>query len=148
MINKCIKDWHAELISLEMQKAKQKLFFIYHLIKLEEDSLANEILRVQISQHLPGLIPECKESLHLPDLFEKKVNGTLSKLAWEKLVTKAILEDEEAKFKKALSSKSKLKDGDKTKERLLYQNEPDKLQSKVQHQVENVGHQVELLYQV
>ena len=82
--------------------------------------MANEMLRVQISQHLPGLVPECKElikSLNLPDLFEEeKVNRTLSKLAWRKLVTKAIIEDEEAKFKKAFSSKSKLKDGDMTKE--------------------------------
>ena len=31
-------------------------------------------------------------------------------------MTKAIIEDEEAKFKKAFSSKSKLKDGDMTKE--------------------------------
>ena len=111
--------WDAGLISLEMQIAKQKLLFIYHLIKLEENSLANEMLRVQISQHLPGLVPECKElikSLNLPDLFEKKVNGTLSKLAWKKLVTKAILADEEAKFKKAFSSKSKLRDGDMTLE--------------------------------
>ena len=111
--------WDAGLISLEMQIAKKKLLFMYHLIKLEENSLANEMLRVQISQHLPGLVPECKElikSLNLPDLFEKKVYGTLSKLAWKKLVTKAILADEEAKFKKAFSSKSKLRDGDMTLE--------------------------------
>ena len=40
----------------------------------------------------------------------------MSKIAWKKLVNKAINENEESNFKKAFVSKSKLKDSDMPKE--------------------------------
>lgn len=111
--------WDAGLISLEMQIAKKKLLFLFHLIKLDEDTLANEILRVQISQHLPGLVSECRDllkSLNLPNLLDNKVSGNMNKLAWKRLVNKAINEYEESNCKKVFVSKSKLRDSTMTKE--------------------------------
>ena len=81
--------------------------------------MANEMLQVQISQHLHGPVPECTQlmkSLNLPNIFDKRKNGDLSKIAWKKLVNKAINENEESNFKKAFVSKSKLKDSDMPKE--------------------------------
>ena len=112
--------WDAGLISLEMQIAKQKLLFLHHLTKLKEDSLANEMLRVQISQHLPGLVPECAElikSLNLPNIFDESENGDLSKIAWKKMVNNAINENEESKFKRTFVNKSKPKESEMPKER-------------------------------
>jgi hypothetical protein len=55
------------------------------------------------------------KSLNLPNIFDKRKNGDLSKIAWKKLVNKAINENEESNFKKAFVSKSKLKDSDMPK---------------------------------
>ena len=101
-------------ISLEMQVAKKKLLFLRHLFPLEESSLANEILVVQVNNHLPGLVQECKnliKSLNLPNLFDKEVRSAYSKLIWKNKVNTAIKEYEESKLKSSFSSKSKLKEG-------------------------------------
>ena len=45
--------WDTGSISLEMQVAKRKLLFLYHLIEMSENSLANEIYQVQVSKNLP-----------------------------------------------------------------------------------------------
>ena len=36
----------------------KKLEFLWHLVHLEKDTLANEILTVQREQNLPGLVAE------------------------------------------------------------------------------------------
>ena len=105
--------WDTGSVSLEMQINKKKLLFLYHLIKMDEKSLAKEIFEVQVNKRLPGLADECKillTTLNLPDIFETKVISKLSQLAWKRMVNNSILEYEERNLKSEASSKSKLKD--------------------------------------
>ena len=69
---------------------------------LEESSLDNEILVVQENNHLPGVVQECKnliKSLNNPNLFDKVVISSYSRLMWKNKVNTAIQEYEEAKLK-------------------------------------------------
>ena len=55
----------------------KKLEFLWHLVHIEKDTLANEILTVQREQNLPGLRAECKEwveTYNLPKLFDQSLN--------------------------------------------------------------------------
>ena len=91
--------WDTGAVSLEMEITKRKLLILHHVINMDENSLAREILDVQKSKHLPGLVPECKsllKSLNLPDILDTKVAAGLSKVAWKKLVKTAIKENEVA----------------------------------------------------
>ena len=111
--------WDTGATSLEMQIAKKKMLFLLHLIKLDEDSLAKEMFMVQISQHLPGLVPECRnliKSLNLPNVFDSNVSKSMTKIAWKRIVNKAISDYEEAKLRKIIQTKSKLKDGEMSRE--------------------------------
>ena len=101
-------------ISMKMQVIKQKLLFLFHLIKLEDKSLAKEIFETQKSLNLPGLVNECRQmlkDLKLPNILENSVADSISKLTWKKLVRNAVLNYEECELKKEISDKSKLVDG-------------------------------------
>jgi hypothetical protein len=70
---------------------KKKLNFLYHLRTMESESLASEILVLQVKYGFPGLATECRELLklyRLPNIIDEKI--TLSKLQWKSLVRKAI----------------------------------------------------------
>ena len=111
--------WDTGAVSLEMEICKRKLLFLHHVINMDESSLAREIFDVQKSEHLPGLVSECKsllKSLNLPNILDIKVAAGLSKVAWKRLVKDAIKEIEVSKLKKQISTKSKLKDGPMSKE--------------------------------
>ena len=111
--------WDTGTGFLEMKISKRKLLFLHHMINMDDKSLAKEILDVQNSKHLPGLVPECRsllKSLNLPNILDTKVAAGLSKIAWKRLVKEAIKENEVTKLKQEISSKSKLKDGPMSKE--------------------------------
>ena len=60
---------------------KRKLNFLYHLRTMESESLASEILVLQIKYGFPGLATECRELLKLyglANIIDEKRN--LSKL--------------------------------------------------------------------
>ena len=102
-----------------MEISKRKLLFLHHVINMDESSLAREILDVQKSEHLPGMVPECKsllKSLNLPNILDTKVATGLSKVACKRLLKDAIKENEVLQLKNQISSKSKLKDGPLSKE--------------------------------
>ena len=68
---------------------KKKLDFLWHLVNLDDDTLAKEILSVQRDQNLPGLVSECTEwikTYNLPNIFEEKI----TKPQWKKYVKTAI----------------------------------------------------------
>ena len=70
----------------------------------------------------------------------------MSKLAWQKLLTKAITEDEEAKFNKALVSKYKLKDGGITKKRKDYLTRMNMTNSRVKFNIRSKMLDIEFNY--
>ena len=77
----------------------KKLLFLWHLNNLEEGSLAKEVLQVQKTQNLPGLVQECQDymmTLNLPDPFVVK----MSKTQWKNKVKKSIQKENEEDLKK------------------------------------------------
>ena len=102
------------------------MLFLHNIVNFEEGSLARDMLDVQLSKHLPGLVPECKillKSLNLPNLLDANIKTKWSKLAWKKMVNRKICEHEESSLKQEMSQKSKLKNGstmDETFERREY----------------------------
>ena len=71
----------------------KKLNFLLHLKKLPNYSLAAEFFDIQVKLNFPGLVEECRNLLtiyNLPNIMDG--NYTYSKLAWKKLVKKAIHE--------------------------------------------------------
>lgn len=93
-----------------------KLIFLWHLDNLEDGTLAKDILEVQKSQHLPGLVQECLEwlkILKLPNVLEQRITKT----QWKNLVKKAILKKNEDDLRKKIMKMEKLKNGDMVKEK-------------------------------
>ena len=93
-----------------------KLIFLWHLDNLEDGTLAKDILEVQKSQHLPGLVQECLEWLNilkLPNVLEQRITKT----QWKNLVKKAILKKNEDDLRKKIMKMEKLKNGDIVKEK-------------------------------
>ena len=88
----------------------KKLNFLFHLRTMESESLASEILVLQINHGFPGLATECRELLNLyklPNIIDEKIN--LSKLQWKSLVRKSIKNYSEEAIKKSFKDYSKLK---------------------------------------
>ena len=80
---------------------------------MESESLASEILVLQVKYGFPGLATECRELLklyRLPNIIDEKI--TLSKLQWKSLVRKAIQNNSEEAIKKSFNSYSKLRNKD------------------------------------
>ena len=92
---------------------KKKLNFLHHLRTMEDNSLASEILVLQIKYGFPGLVTECRELLQvykLPNIIDENLN--LSKFQWKSLVRKAIKIKSEETIKKTFQSFSKLRNKD------------------------------------
>ena len=91
----------------------KKLNFLYHLRTKESESLANEILVLQITYGFPGLATECRELLllyGLQNIIDEKIN--LSKSQWKSLVRKAIKNYSEEALKRSFKNYSKLRNKD------------------------------------
>ena len=76
--------------------------------------MAKDILEVQKTQHLPGLVQEFSEwmkILNLPNVLEQKI----SRVQWKNLVKKAILQENEDDLRKKILKMEKLKNGEMVK---------------------------------
>ena len=86
----------------------KKLEFIWHIVNLEDDTLAKEVMKVQKEHQLPGLVRECSEWIklyNLPDILSVK----LDKNEWKRLVKKAIYKENEENLRKKMLNYVKLK---------------------------------------
>ena len=98
---------------------ERKLNYFNEHIHLPEDTLAKQILNIQIKNGIPGLFKECMEmirDLKLPDVTEQKI----TKISWKWLVKKAILEKNENELRKDLEGSKKAKE---------FRNEPFEIKS-------------------
>ena len=71
--------WEFGGIQMRYRVIMKKLNFLWHLDNLEDGSLAKEVLQVQKTQKLPGLVEECREfinKLKLPNPMEVKISKT------------------------------------------------------------------------
>ena len=103
--------WELGGIQMRYRVIQTKLIFLWHLDNLEDGTLAKDILEVQKSQHLPGLVQECLEwlkILKLPNVLEQRITKT----QWKNLVKKAILKENEDDLRKKIMKMEKLKNGE------------------------------------
>ena len=100
---------------MKLRIKQKKLEFIWHLCNLNDDALAKEVLMIQKTLSMPGLVRECQEWIEefsLPDIFKTK----LTKLQWKNIVKKKIAQQNEKELKLKMMSLEKLKDSELMKE--------------------------------
>jgi hypothetical protein len=106
--------WELGGIQMRYRVIQAKLIFLWHLDNLEDGTLAKDILEVQKTQHLPGLVQECLEwinILKLPNVLEERI----TKPQWKIIVKKAILKENEDDLRKKIMKMEKLKNVDMVK---------------------------------
>ena len=106
--------WELGGIQMRYRVIQAKLIFLWHLDNLEDGTLAKDILEVQKTQHLPGLVQECLEwinILKLPNVLEERITKT----QWKNIAKKAILKENEDDLRKKIMKMEKLKNGDMVK---------------------------------
>ena len=87
--------WDMGGLKMKFRIIMKKLLFLHHLNKLDESSLAKQVLQIQDNLNLPGLVTECKEYIlkyRLPNIM--KID--MSKNEWKRKV-KAVITAENAK---------------------------------------------------
>ena len=70
---------------MKLRIKQKKLEFIWHLCHLNDEALAKEILMIQKTHSMPGLVREGQEWIEefsLPDIFKTEI----TKLQWKKMV--------------------------------------------------------------
>ena len=90
---------------------KRKLEFLWHLVNLEEETLAKEILKIQMDSNLPGLATECRNWLKeykLPDIFIEKISQPI----WKRKVKEAIQKENEDDLRRKMLKYDKLKNSE------------------------------------
>ena len=103
--------WEFGGIQMRYRVIMKKLNFLWHLDNLEDGSLAKEVLQVQKTQKLPGLVEECREfinNLKLPNPMEVKITKT----QWKNTVKRAILKKNEEDLRKKMMRLEKLKNSE------------------------------------
>ena len=78
-------------LTMKERVHKKKLNFLFHLKSIESESLAGEMINLQIKYGFPCLVTEGRELIKmykLPDIIEEDKH--LSKLHWKILVMKTI----------------------------------------------------------
>ena len=67
--------WDMGGMQMYLRIIMKKLEFIWHLVNMEDGTLAKEIMEIQRDQKLPGLVQECSEwivKFNLPDVLKIK----------------------------------------------------------------------------
>ena len=84
--------WDMGGVQMKFRIISKKLEFVWHLVNLEDGTLAKEVMTIQKTQKLPGLVKECIdwiEEYKLPDVFTQK----MSKTQWKKAVKTLIMKE-------------------------------------------------------
>ena len=102
-------EFGAKLIKYRI--IERKLNFLHHLLNLSQDSLAKQILNVQIANDTPGLVQECKKEikkLGLPNIFDNNYSAK----QWKSTVKKAVSKANENEIRTKLSTYRKFRYSD------------------------------------
>ena len=79
------------MLLMEFRILEKKLMFLHHLYHLEESSLAKEVVHIQTSNGLPGIVEECNELLvklgtsNIKDLNKLKVIQQVNNRKYKKI---------------------------------------------------------------
>ena len=98
--------WDLGGLKMKNRIIIKKLLFLHHLVGLDEQSLAAQVLRVQDNLDLPGLVSECK--LKLPNILNTK----MSKHVWKDLVKRKVMDENAKELKADLSTYRKLEESE------------------------------------
>ena len=96
--------WEFGMLPMKYRVIIRKLCLLKHMLSLDNESLAKQIIAKQSEESLPGLAKESKawiQELGLPDIFNETINKECSKTSWKKQVKNAVLK----KCEKELKSK-------------------------------------------
>ena len=105
--------WEFGSKSIKFRIIERKLNFIHHLLNLSPETLANQILTIQINKNIPGLVSECKsyiKHLKLQDIFQNKIPIK----QWKLMVKEAVRDANIRELKIKMSLYKKLKHLDLT----------------------------------
>ena len=95
----------------EFRVSQKKLFFLHHLVNIDQDALASEVFSIQRDYNLPGLVKEGKELLqyfNLPNIID--MEATITQLQWKHKV-RAIISKYEDILESEMSRYSNPKEG-------------------------------------
>ena len=105
----CFLLWDLGSLTMCNRIIETKLNFLYHLLNLSKESLANEIISVQLKAGFPGLAKECKgyiQDLRLTDITEESISNQ----KWKNEVKQAILEKNKNDLIFEMKKKEKVKE--------------------------------------
>ena len=103
--------WDLGGVKMKYRIIMKKLLFLHHLVGLDDQSLAKQVLSVQDHHDLPGLVTECKDLIvkfKLPNILKIRK----SKNVWKSIVKKKVLEENSKELKEELSKYRKLEDSE------------------------------------
>ena len=103
--------WDLGGVKMKYRIIMKKLLFLHHLVGLDDQSLAKQVLSVQDHHDLPGLVTECKDLIvkfKLPNILKIRK----SKNVWKSLVKKKIIEENSKELKEELSKYRKLEESE------------------------------------
>ena len=101
--------WELGGVKMKYRIMSKKLNFLHHILNIDKSSLASQILNIQLTLRLPGLLTECQsfiEELNLPNILEVKIKRN----KWKELVKKAVLAANVTELEEELRKSKKLKD--------------------------------------
>ena len=105
---KAALSWEVGGMMMKFRNMMNKLIFINHILNLNDNTLAKQILSTQIAQDLPGLKCEAEvfiAELGLPNCFTSKIQ----KNSWKLLVKKAVCKANEEELREKMESYKKVK---------------------------------------
>ena len=106
--------WDFGAMPIKFMIMKEKLTLLYHIVSLDNNSLANEIYMTQKKFKFPGLTSECMKMIHelgIPNITEDNIRQHISKLKWKKIVKDAVKKACEVELKREIKDLKKLKNG-------------------------------------
>ena len=102
----------SEMLTSKYRIIQNKLNLLFHISRLEKNTLARLIFENQKEYKFPGLVTEMKHwihSLNLPDIINSRAK--ISKKQFKNSVYKAIKDKCEDELKQGILTSKKLKDG-------------------------------------
>ena len=100
--------WEVGGMQMKYRIMKSKLLFMNHILHLDNNSLASQIQKAQLTNDVPGLTQEVQKmivDLGLPNCFSEKI----SKTQWKTMVKKAIAAANEQDVRNSLKKYKKVK---------------------------------------
>ena len=95
--------WEVGGMMMKFRIMMNKLIFINHILNLNDNTLAKQILSTQIAQDLPGL--KCEAEVFIAELgLQNCLASKIEKNSWKLLVKKAVSKANEEELREKMNS--------------------------------------------